>query len=99
MLTSKMIPVHITRIFRHLHNTLRSVCDSLIALVILYRKHYPRYPLLLWLHSTEGAEHVFGLLRQLKKDFSYIDLLYFEAKVRALMRGAFDGLTVDEQFT
>lgn len=58
----------------------RTLCDSLISLVILYRKHYPAYPLLLWLHSTEGVEHVFGLLRQLKKDFSYIDMLYFEAK-------------------
>ena len=89
--------VNVQFISRESFNIFRTVCDSLISLVLIHRRHYPHYPLLPWLHSTEGIEHVFGLLRQLKKDFTYIDMLYFEPKMRVLMRGSFDTLTADQQ--
>lgn len=50
------------------------VCDSLISLIIIYRQHYSRYPLLPWLHSTEPCEHVFGVIWQIKKDFTFADM-------------------------
>ncbi|KAJ6594796.1 hypothetical protein B0H19DRAFT_1284500 [Mycena capillaripes] len=45
----------------------------------------------------EACEHLFGMLRQLKKDFSYADVLYLERKLRTLQLGAFGGLSADEQ--
>jgi hypothetical protein len=37
------------------------------------------------------------MLRQLKKDFNYSDVLNFERKLRAMMLGAFGNLSPDEQ--
>ncbi|KAK7012417.1 hypothetical protein R3P38DRAFT_3324101 [Favolaschia claudopus] len=70
-----------------------TLCDSLISLIIIYRQYFPTYPLLPWLH----CEHLFGMLRQLKKDFNYTDVLNFERKLRAMMLGAFGNLSPDEQ--
>ncbi|KAJ7652490.1 hypothetical protein DFH06DRAFT_1331114 [Mycena polygramma] len=74
-----------------------TICDGLLALVVAYRKYFPTYPLLPWLHSTEVCEHLFGMLRQLKKDFNYADVLYLERKLRVLMMGAFGNQCADEQ--
>lgn len=47
---------------------------GLIQLVIIYRDTYSsRFPLLLWLHSTEVCEHVFGVLQTLVPDFTMLD--------------------------
>lgn len=74
-----------------------TVCDGLLSLIIIYRQYYSRYPLLPWLHSTEPCEHVFGVIRQIKKDFTYSDMLAAEAKLRILLLGAFGDLTPEEQ--
>jgi hypothetical protein len=66
-------------------------------LIIAYRDRYADYPLLPWLHSTEPCEHFFGVIRQLKKDFSYADLLHLEPKIRTLLLGDFGNLTVKEK--
>ncbi|KAJ7723096.1 hypothetical protein DFH07DRAFT_759651, partial [Mycena maculata] len=76
-----------------------TICDGLLSLIVVYRQFFPTYPLLPWLHSTEVCEHLFGMLRQLKKDFNYADVLNFERKLRAFMRGAFSNLSPDEQAT
>ncbi|KAJ7652192.1 hypothetical protein DFH06DRAFT_995707 [Mycena polygramma] len=76
-----------------------TICDGLLSLIIVYRNFFPTYPLLPWLHSTEACEHLFGMLRQLKKDFTYADVLNFERKLRVLMLGAFGNLSPDEQAT
>jgi hypothetical protein len=55
------------------------------------------YPLLPWLHSTEVCEHLFGMLRQLKKDLMYADVLQLERKLRVLQMGAFGNLTPKQQ--
>ncbi|KAJ7032518.1 hypothetical protein C8F04DRAFT_958759 [Mycena alexandri] len=73
------------------------ICDGLLGLIIAYRKYFPTYPLLPWLHSTEACEHLFGMVRQLKKDFTYADVLYLERKLRALQMGAFGGLSADQR--
>ncbi|KAJ6524888.1 hypothetical protein DFH09DRAFT_1372073 [Mycena vulgaris] len=75
------------------------ICDGLLSLIIVYRKYFPTFPLLPWLHSTEACEHLFGMLRQLKKDFNYSDVLYLERKLRALQMGAFAGLSPEQQAT
>ncbi|KAJ7176926.1 hypothetical protein C8R46DRAFT_1346848 [Mycena filopes] len=74
-----------------------TLCDSLLSLMIAYRQYYPTYPLLPWLHSTEVCEHLFGMLRQLKKDFTYADMLELERKLRVLQMGAFANLTPEQQ--
>jgi hypothetical protein len=74
-----------------------TLCDSLISLIIVYRKFYPDFPLLPWLHSTEPCEHLFGLLRVIKKDFNYADVLHLYPKLRILILGAFGDLSTEEQ--
>lgn len=84
-------------ISRESFNIFLCLCDSLIQLVISYRQFFPMYPLLPWLHSTEMVEHLFGILRKLKADFNFADVLYAEPKLRTLMLGAFQDRTADEQ--
>lgn len=88
---------HIHFISRESFDIFLTLCDSLLALIVVYRKYYPDYPLLPWLHSTEPCEHFFGILRQLKKDFNYSDALYLETKLRTLLLGAFGDLSPQEQ--
>ncbi|KAI0060330.1 hypothetical protein BV25DRAFT_977826 [Artomyces pyxidatus] len=93
-------PDHQTNIHfisRESYDIFLTICDSLVQLIVTYRKYFTTYPLLPWLHSTETCEHIFGMLRQLKKDFNYADMLYLEPKLRSLMLGAFQNLSPDEQ--
>jgi len=71
--------------------------ESLLSLTLIYRKYYPQYPLLPWLHSTEPCEHLFGVLRQIKRDFTFADMLNAQAKLEALLLGAFGDLSAEEQ--
>ncbi|KAJ6521817.1 hypothetical protein DFH09DRAFT_1424506 [Mycena vulgaris] len=84
-------------ISRESYDIFLTVCDGLLSLMVSYHKYFPMYPLLPWLHSTEVCEHLFGMLRQLKKNFNYADVLYLERKLRVLMMGAFGNLSPDEQ--
>lgn len=71
--------------------------DSLLSLIIVYRNYFPAYPLLLWLHSTEPDEHVFGALRQIKPGFTFADLLSIVHKLFVLIAGAFNNLTAEQK--
>ncbi|KAJ6580890.1 hypothetical protein B0H19DRAFT_1112801 [Mycena capillaripes] len=84
-------------ISRESYDIFLTLCDGLLSLMIAYRTYYPMYPLLPWLHSTEVCEHLFGMLRQLKKDFTYSDVLQLERKLRILQMGAFGNLTPERQ--
>ncbi|KAK7039864.1 hypothetical protein R3P38DRAFT_2514522 [Favolaschia claudopus] len=84
-------------ISRESYDIFLTICDSLLSLMLVYRKYFPTYPFLPWLHSTEVCEHIFGMLRQLKKDFTYGDILYLERKLQVLMMGAFKNLSPDQQ--
>lgn len=88
---------HIHFISRESFDIFITLCDSLLSLIVVYRKFYPNYPLLPWLHSTEPCEHFFGVLRVLKKDFNYADVLYLQPKLRILILGAFGDLSPEEQ--
>ncbi|KAF8173724.1 hypothetical protein K438DRAFT_1920853 [Mycena galopus ATCC 62051] len=84
-------------ISRESYDIFLTLCDALLSLMVAYRHYYPTYPLLPWLHSTEVCEHLFGMLRQIKKDFTYSDFLQLERKLRVLQMGAFGNLTPEEQ--
>ncbi|KDQ15593.1 hypothetical protein BOTBODRAFT_78373, partial [Botryobasidium botryosum FD-172 SS1] len=73
------------------------VCESLLLLVLVYRDHFPQYPLLPWLHSTESCEHVFGCMRKPKTDFDIADLLYFMPKLMIYMSGTFGDLSPEQK--
>ncbi|KAF8803503.1 hypothetical protein BYT27DRAFT_7259964 [Phlegmacium glaucopus] len=74
-----------------------TLSESLLSLILIYRKYYPRYPFLPWLHSTEPCEHVFGVMRQIKKDFTFADMLNAQPKLQAFLLGAFGDLSAEEQ--
>lgn len=84
-------------ISRESNDILRIMCESLIALVLSYRDYWSLYPLLPWLHSTEPAEHVFGMLRQLKSDFTYGDFLSFAPKLMAYLKSTSGPLSRDSK--
>ena len=88
--------VNVQFISRESFDIFITLADGLLSLIIVYRKYYPRYPFLPWLHSTEACEHVFGVLRQIKKDFTFNDFLSAQPKLQALL-GAFGDLSTEEQ--
>lgn len=89
--------VHVHFISRGSFDIFLTICDSLLSLILVYRKFYSTYPLLPWLHSTEPCEHLFGVLRQLKADFTYADFLYLYPKLTVLLMGAFNNLTPEQK--
>ncbi|EJD37182.1 hypothetical protein AURDEDRAFT_129656 [Auricularia subglabra TFB-10046 SS5] len=74
-------------ISRESEDIFRTLCRSLIALILSYRKYYPDCPLLPWLHSTEPEEHVYGVSRMLKPDFTYADFLELVPKIGLYLMG------------
>lgn len=89
--------VNVHFISRGSYDIFLTICDSLLSLILVYRKFYSTYPLLPWLHSTEPCEHLFGVLRQLKADFTYADFLYLYPKLTVLLMGAFNHLTAEQK--
>ncbi|RIA99983.1 hypothetical protein C2G38_2236202 [Gigaspora rosea] len=72
-------------------NILTSLAESLILLIISYRDFYNSYPLLPWLHGSEGCEHFFGLCRQINNEFTFSDLLYMVPKVSYMYKAYMNG--------
>ncbi|CAG8730939.1 10088_t:CDS:2, partial [Cetraspora pellucida] len=66
-----------------------------ILLIISYCDYYNSYPLLPWLHGSEGCEHFFGLCRQINNDFTFSDLLYMVPKVSYIYK-AYMNSTLNE---
>lgn len=89
--------VEIQFISRGSYDIFLTSCDSLLSLIITYRKFHSLYPLLPWLHSTEPVEHLFGCLRTIKPDVTYADALQAECKLRTLMLGDFGQLSEEER--
>ncbi|KAL1701957.1 hypothetical protein EV121DRAFT_211101 [Schizophyllum commune] len=84
-------------ISREYYDISMTLCDSLLSLQLVHRRYFMSHPLLPWLHSTEVCEHIFGILRQLKADFTYADLLHLVPKMRTLLLGAFGDLSAEEK--
>ncbi|THH05194.1 hypothetical protein EW146_g9969 [Bondarzewia mesenterica] len=71
-------------------NIIHILTHGLLQLVFIYRDHFDRkYPLLPWLHSTEICEHVFGICRQIIKDFTVLDFQYMVPKLFVRLREHF----------
>lgn len=60
-----------------------------LQLVVIYRDHGGQRPLLPWLLCTEAVEHVFGLCRQIVKDFTERDFHLMIPKLFIKLREAF----------
>lgn len=73
------------------------ICDGLVTLIISYRDFYPDFPFLPWLHSTACCEHIFGIIRKLKADFSIGDLMQLIPKLTCLLQAEFGDLSPEEQ--
>jgi hypothetical protein len=79
---------------KHKHFISKEACDithflihGLLQLIIVYRDDLDGlYPLLPWLLSTEVCEHVFGLCRQIIKDFTMLDFYYMIPKLFIRLR-------------
>lgn len=69
-------------------NILKYLVEALISLVVIHRDYYPDIPLLLWLHSTEICEHVFGISRRDIKDFGLLDFHQMIPKLNVQIREA-----------
>lgn len=65
------------------------ICESFIKLLRIHRDMYPKFPFFPWLHSTETNEHLYGVARTIKTDFTYLDFLQLVPKIGSLLLGAF----------
>jgi hypothetical protein len=72
-------------ISRELYSLLIRFINSSMLLILVYRDYFPRIPLLLWLHSTEVCEHVFGCARKIQKDFTFVEFLFMVPKLDAIL--------------
>lgn len=59
---------------------------GILQLIVVYRDLDGVYPLLPWLLTTEICEHVFGLCRQIVKDFTELDWHYMIPKLFIRLR-------------
>ena len=67
----------------------RTLIHGFLQIVIIYRDYSNgARPLLPWLLSTEVTEHVFGLCRQIVKDFIMLDFQYMVPKLFVKLRQA-----------
>ncbi|KIJ91177.1 hypothetical protein K443DRAFT_115413 [Laccaria amethystina LaAM-08-1] len=65
------------------------VIEGFLKLVIIYHDHIGRQrPFLPWLLSTEVVEHVFGICRQIIKDFTMLDFYLMVPKLFIKLREA-----------
>lgn len=65
----------------------RTLIHGFLQVVIIYREYVGgARPLLPWLLSTEVIEHVFGLCRQIVKDFNILDFHYMVPKLFIKLR-------------
>ncbi|KAI0301414.1 hypothetical protein BC826DRAFT_1102007 [Russula brevipes] len=63
--------------------------DGLIGLIYIHRDYLDTtFPLLPWMHGSEGNEHVFGLLRSLISDFTMLDVLRLVPKLNVRLMAA-----------
>lgn len=71
--------------------------NGFFELFYIYRDHMggSRIPLLLWLHSSEICEHVFGECRKLISDFDFASFLHMMPKVHWMVRYSM-GLKIED---
>ncbi|PPR07227.1 hypothetical protein CVT24_010170 [Panaeolus cyanescens] len=67
----------------------KTLIHGFLQLIYIYRGFKTRYPLLPWLMVTEAPEHVFGMCRQIVKDFTMLDFQFMVPKLFIKLREAF----------
>ncbi|KAF8872673.1 hypothetical protein CPB84DRAFT_1829734 [Gymnopilus junonius] len=67
----------------------KALIQGFLQLVVIYRDHEERRPLLPWLLGTEVVEHAFGMCRQIVKDFTMLDFHLMIPKLFIKLREAF----------
>ncbi|KAF9472308.1 hypothetical protein BDN70DRAFT_818838 [Pholiota conissans] len=68
---------------------LKMLIRGFLQLVVIYRGYNGMYALLPWLLCTEAVEHVFGMCRQIIKDFTMHDFHLMVPKLFIKLRRAF----------
>ena len=68
---------------------IKALTRGFLQLVIIYRDYENGRPLLPWLLGTEAVEHVFGMCRQIVKDFTMLDFHLMIPKLFIKLREAF----------
>ncbi|POG78531.1 uncharacterized protein OCT59_007391 [Rhizophagus irregularis] len=58
-----------------------SLAESMLLLILAYRKYYLTFSFFSWEHGTKAIEHVFGLARQIVLDFTYYEFYKIINKV------------------
>ena len=58
-----------------------SLAESMLLIILAYRKYYSNFPFFPWEHGTEAIEHVFGVARQIVSDFTYYEFYKIINKV------------------
>jgi len=67
----------------------KTLIQGFLQLVVIYRDHGGQQPLLPWLLCMEAVEHVFGLCRQIVKDFTERDFHLMIPKLFIKLQEAF----------
>ncbi|PKY30576.1 hypothetical protein RhiirB3_486732 [Rhizophagus irregularis] len=67
-------------------NIMISLVESLVLLIKIHRDYYKNIPLLPWKHGTESCEHIFGISRQFRSDFNYLEILQMVPKINQYLR-------------
>ena len=81
--------LNINFISRESFDILTIICESYIKLLRIYRDQYPKNAFLPWFHSTEENEHLYGVMRTIKMDFTYLDFVQMVPKADPLLLGSF----------
>ncbi|KAJ7828434.1 hypothetical protein B0H13DRAFT_1656272 [Mycena leptocephala] len=81
-------PKHKYFISHEFRDVVRILIHGLLQLVYIYRDHIPGppKPILFWLKMTESVEHVFGVSRNIVKDFTVLDYYEMNAKLHIQLR-------------
>lgn len=56
-------------------NILNRLCNTLVALALVFSKYYPDVPFCPWLFGTEFVEHFFGITRTIIPNFTFTQFL------------------------
>jgi hypothetical protein len=68
---------------------IKALTRGFLQLVVIYRDYESGRPLLPWLLGTEAVEHVFGMCRQIIKDFTMLGFHLMIPKLFIKLRKAF----------
>jgi hypothetical protein len=68
------------------YNIMISLVESLVLLIKIHRDYYENIPLLPWKHGTESCEHIFGIARQFRSDFTYLEIIQLVPKISQYLR-------------